>query len=286
MSVNITNSAGGVSFYTNAGVALATGSLPKAKTGAMLCPSTSNTGMIAQATLGKSLRNGRSVVKQTSQNVIAANLSAGIGSGTIVVANSGGYCSYRASGHGLSAGIVVSIADTSGACAGVQMITAAGTDNFTTTKSSTFYANAGTVTYYQPNTSYTFASMKKGQYIMMRGGANTEYLSGVSGFTKLRSGGSPQMPMNDKSIKAFKPSYEVLAAKGLRAGYWNVTTGKWTTLVQKSSTVMVYTCANAQAVQTTDKEGNSSQTYPGILVYKSAALNPSKSVYYPGRSNW
>jgi len=69
----------------------------------------------------------------------------------------------------------------------------------------------------------TFASMVAGQYIMVRGGANTQYIAGTAD-TNLRSGGLPAYTVR-RSINARQRVRGPLTATAIRAGYWHAISG-------------------------------------------------------------
>lgn len=309
MSVTIINSSAltevngvsNASFYRNDGTLLPSGTLPKINHGTMFTTYNNNTQLLGNkgATQGFPRYNPSSIVVQGSRNVIAANLTAITNTGgAITVVNSGGYCNFSISGNGLSVGNVVAIADTSGAVNGVQMITAKGTNTITTTKPSTFVANAGTITALVPTAGYNFAKMSPRQYVMIRAGAQSEYLSGHTGFTLLRNGAnygpSTGGQFVNTLIHRFKPFASILLSTAIRNGYWNIRKGTWSNLIQNSTTVCVYTHSNAQAAATTDPEANTTILQPGMLVYKTSApltlITGSNSqgmtAKYPSRGQW
>lgn len=282
MSVYISNPSAGSVYYTCANVAVGSTNQPKQTPGAA-------TRLGADRTLLDDVKSVKANYNAGDSSIVLGDYvgSAHI-SGELAVTSVGlsgtnaGYTTTAA--HNICVGDIVSIKDTNSLFSGIWKVkTAYTTTTFTTqqTTTSTEVAAAGTLKYQALATAYTCAKTNKGQYIMTRGGANTEYLAGVSGFTTLRSVGTPATGRNCRGLNKFYPSKEIKNCTAV-ASYYNFANGTFTGGYPALSTVVsLYTCANAQATELIDGAINGTASIPGELTYKTGAFLPTQDEYAP-----
>jgi hypothetical protein len=169
------------------------------------------------------------------------------------VAASGGKAVYTLNSHSLLVGDVINVTDTSSKVHGPQRVTAKTVNTFTTTKGYT--SGAGTLTY--KKATGHFANMEAGKWVMML--VSTE-LGGVANTTLQSAGSFERRPINKlEALRTFR------VATAIRAGYWNVYTGEWSTQP---------TSANDISDWGTDQAANPSYSVPGELVYLDGSPNP------------
>lgn len=113
-----------------------------------------------------------------------------------------------------------------------------------------------------PITAGNFAQMTAGQYIMRRGGANTEYLAGIAD-TTLRSGGSEYGIR--RSINARTAVRGPLTATAIRNGQWVAYSGVWSTDPTASTDGLGDISGNTS--DGTDQAVTPTGYIPGELVY-------------------
>jgi len=179
---------------------------------------------------------------------------------------------YTLASHGLSAGDILNVTDTSSEVAGTQRVTAVTTDTFTTTKAYT--SGAGTMTYYLY--AGNFATMTAATYVMRRVSTT---LAGISK-TVLRSGAAD--PTNRRSIHMAQSLFTDGVATAIVAGYWNIYSGAWSTAPTASTTNAGYYSISDDANQTdgsADDAANPTASKPGELVYKEPKPLPDQDDY-------
>lgn len=267
----IVNPAAGNDYYDVAGSATAAGTQPSVNNGRALnlgtSASTQSAGM-NEVSLGD---GGRSVFasmvvggNDVGSALWGTNVSAGVS-----VAASGGKAIFTKNGHGLLVGAILNVTDTNSKVSGTQRITAKTNNTFTTTKD--YVSGAGTVTYY-PSTG-NFAVMTAGKYVMRR--VTTE-LAGVAN-TVLRSGASDfGIRRSIHQVEAFRT---VRVATAIRAGYWHIYNGTWSTAPTAANDLSTW------ETNGTDDAANPSAAVPGELIYKTSKPAPVMDEYQ-ARNLW
>lgn len=131
-----------------------------------------------------------------------------------------GKCDFTLATHGLVVGQVFSVSgSTSGNIDGVHKIIAVpDVNSIVTDKDYVASATAGSYTLVAGN----FATMTAEQYIMLA------YSSSVAGGQKVRTGFGSDFGIR-RSIHKLEHMYSRLVATAIRAGYWNIYTGVWST---------------------------------------------------------
>jgi hypothetical protein len=119
-----------------------------------------------------------------------------------------------------------------------------------------------------------FAQMVAGQYIMRRGGANTEYLAGTSGFTTLRSGASDYGIR--RSINARTIVRGPLTATSIRRGDWNIFSG-----VFEITGVLTPPTSSTDGLGNVSGQTGATQTLANATGADQAVFHPS-GYDYPG----
>lgn len=166
------------------------------------------------------------------------------------VANSGGYANYTLSTHGLTVGTHIMVSgSTSGHVDGSQLITAVTTNTFKTDKAYVASASAGSYSLVSGN----FAKLVAGSYITRGGVPMNLANTGASVSTFGSDFGIRQ------SIHKRLHYWTTRTATAIRAGYWNIYTGKFTTLPT--------TADDASAIGA-DNEANVTLAAPGDLIFR------------------
>lgn len=181
------------------------------------------------------------------------------------VASSNSVAVYTLVAHGLAVADVINITDTSSKVVGPQRITIVTDDTFTTTK--LYSSGAGTMTY-MPSVG-TFAKHTADEWIMRRytttiqgGQAMTVLLSGASDFGRRRT------------THRLVHLYTRRVATAIRAGYWNISTGTWSTDPTVNDDASTYNWGG-----TNDTAASPTYAIPGKLVYKEPKPLPNSANY-------
>jgi len=210
---------------------------------------------------------GTQVVK--SKNLFGAFHSSTV-TITSVADNGSGFCRYTLNSHGLSKDTVINVSgSTSGNLDGPQKITAVTTNTFDTDKPFVSSATPGVYS----TVAGRFASMTTGEFIMLA------YSSSVAGGQKTRTGFGADYGIR-RSIHKLEHMRTVRVATAIRAGYWNVYTGKWTTDPA---------VADDAPTWGTDDAATPTRAKPGELVYRHSGM--SDGTYgpvqkdYPAKTN-
>ena len=190
---------------------------------------------------------------------------------TSVADDGNGFCDYTLASHGLTVGTVINVTgSTSGNVDGVQKITSVPDANsFVTDKAYTASANAGSYT----KVAGRFASMTSGEFVMLA------YSTSVAGGQKTLKGFGADYGIR-RSINKLEHMRTVRVATAIRAGYWNVYTGKFTTAP---------TVADDAPTWGTDDAANPTRAIPGELVYRVSGqpdgTNGVVQKDYPAKTN-
>jgi len=169
------------------------------------------------------------------------------------------------SSHGLTVGTVVNINDTNSKVHGPQRITAVTTNTFKTTKAYT--AGAGTLTY-NPGVG-TFAAFTADEWIIRK---VTTTIQGGQSNTVLWSGGSDFG--RRRSINKVEHVYTRRVATAIRAGYWNMVTGVWSTKPTNNDDASTYSWGGSN-----DTAASPTYAIPGRLIYKEGKPQPVQDTY-------
>ena len=190
------------------------------------------------------------------------------------VADSGGFCNFTSNAHTLAVGDkIVVYGSTTKSLEKIHTVTSIAVNSFVT---GTTYAASATAGSYRPvNSSYSFNVLTEGRYIMIRGGANTEFIAGVAD-TTLRSGGQAGDPR--RSIHQVESVRSFLVATAIIAGNWNIVSG-WSSYPGEQDDISTWETRGE------DEVGIPSQSKPGELVYKTSADAPTQDDY-AARSQW
>ena len=190
---------------------------------------------------------------------------------TAVADDGNGFCDFELTSHGLSVGDVVNVTgSTSGNVDGVQKITSLHDANsFVTDQPYVASATAGNYNLVDGR----FASMTaatwiiKGYTMTPATVAGTFYTYGIN-------------PVNKRSIHKLEAIRTERVATAIRAGYWNIYTGSWTTAP---------TVANDIGDAGTDEAATPTRAIPGELVYRVAGqpdgTNGITQADYPAKTN-
>ena len=187
---------------------------------------------------------------------------------TSVADDTNGFCDFTLSTHGLTVGTVINVTGSSDANVdGIQKITSLPDANsFVTDKAFVTTATAGVYHI----TAGNFALMTAEKYIIMR--VTTE-VAGQSN-NVLRSGGAD---FGDRrSINKLEHLYTTRTATAIRAGFWNIFTGEFTTAPVTADDI---------GTVGTDDAAVPTQAIPGELVYKEPKPLPVQD-NYQARSIW
>lgn len=184
-----------------------------------------------------------------------------------------GKCDFTLAGHGLTVGQVFSVSgSTSGNVDGVHKIIAVPDGNsIVTDKPYVASATAGSYSL----VAGTFATMTADQYIMLA------YSSSVAGGQKVRTGFGSDFGIR-RSIHKLEHMYSRLVATAIRAGYWNIYTGVWST----DPTVQ-----DDAATWGTDDAANPTRPLPGELTYRTSGQQDGSTGYgvteadYPAKTS-
>jgi hypothetical protein len=194
--------------------------------------------------------------------VVAGNHIGGLLQGNAVnitsVAASGGFAVYTLNSHALVVGDIINVTDTNGIVNGSQRVTAKDTNTFTTTKP--YVSGAGTMTY--KKVTGNFATMTDGDYVMM---LVTTDLAGASNDSLLSAASFARRPIH--KLEAMRTTR---TATAVRAGFWNVYTGEWSTKP---------TSANDISDWGTDDAAVPTYAVPGELVYRDGSASPILDEY-------
>lgn len=173
---------------------------------------------------------------------------------TSVADDGSGFCDYTLATHGLSVGDVVNVTgSTSGNVDGPQKITSVpDVNSFVTDKAYVASASAGSYT----EVAGRFASMTAGQYIMLG------YASSVAGGQATRTGFGSDYGIR-RSIHKLEHYYNRRVATAIRAGYWNIYTGTWSTDP---------TVADDAPTWGTDEAATPTRAIPGELTYRVSGM--------------
>lgn len=206
----------------------------------------------SQITTGVALGNtstvyGSQVIKgQTVWGVFEAT-----GVALTSVASTGGKCRYTKNSHGLTVGTKIMI--KSGSVTGVHKITAVETSTFDTDRT---YVAGTAGTYYLVDGN--FATMTVGNYIM-RGGVDND----IAG-TGLNMGGFGSDYGIRNSIHKMLHMRTNRVATAIRAGYWHIYSGRFTTAI---------TDADDISSMGSDNAASPTRAIPGELVYRVSGMN-------------
>lgn len=173
---------------------------------------------------------------------------------TSVADDGSGYCDYTLATHGLAVGDVVNVTgSTSGNVDGPQKITSVpDVNSFVTDKAYVASASAGSYT----EVAGTWATMTAGEYIMLG------YASSVAGGQKTTTGFGSDYGIR-RSIHKLEHLYTRRVATAIRAGYWNIYTGEWST-----DPVV----ADDAATWGTDEAATPTRAIPGELTYRVSGM--------------
>lgn len=180
------------------------------------------------------------------------------------VAAVSGKAVYTLNSHGLSVGDILNVTDSNDVVGGSQRITAVTVNTFTTTKD--YSSGAGTLAY-RPSQGTHFASMSIDKWIMRR--VTDEVAGGISNYV-LRSGASDFQIR--RSIHKLEHLYTRRVATAIRAGYWHIYEGRFTT--EPTTADDVSTWGN-------DHAATPSYAVPGELVYRDGSPIPVQNDYKP-----
>ena len=201
-------------------------------------------------------------------------------SASAIATNSGKLKITTGTAHGLSVGNVLIIYGHTPTAGGVsvvngiaRVVSVTDTTNFTVDVD----YEAGTGTKYRAaNTSYNYATMTAGRYIMCGGGASCDYLAGVA-YTGSRGCASDYgIRRNIHKAETFRNHGEATA---IRAGYWNIYTGKWDTAPTATNDSIGDVAGSTVTDGTADHEANASRSNQGELVYQIGTPTPTLRDY-------
>lgn len=205
---------------------------------------------------------GSQVLVSARQGVSAADVS---GTTSITsVASSGGLCLFTLAAHGLSVGDSIVVADSSGKVNGPQRVVAVPlSSTFKTDKP--YKSGAGTLTY--GTVQGTFGVMTAGNYIVRR-------LSGVTlrgtASDLLRSGGSDYHIR--RSIHKVEHGRTTKVAAAIRAGYWDIYNGVFTTAPSDADDSIGNVAGSTVTNGTADHAATPTRAVPGELVYRQSGV--------------
>lgn len=173
---------------------------------------------------------------------------------TSVADDGSGFCDFTLAGHGLTVGTVINVTgSTSGNVDGPQKITSVPDANsIVTDKAYVASATAGDYT----TVAGRFASMTAGQYIMLG------YSSSVAGGQATRVGYGADYGIR-RSIHKLEHMYTRRVATAIRAGYWHIYEGRFTTAP---------TVADDASTWGTDEAATPTRAKPGELTYRHSGM--------------
>lgn len=172
------------------------------------------------------------------------------------VADDSGTCVFTLNTHGLTAGTVINITgSTSGNVDGVQTITAVTANTFDTDKVYTASATAGLYA----TVAGTFATMTAGEYVQ-RG-----YRQVIAGGQYTYTGFGSDFGIR-RSIHKLESLYTRRVATAIRAGYWNVFTGEFST--EPTVADDLPDMETGSGLGTGDEAATPTRLDPGHLVYR------------------
>ncbi len=180
---------------------------------------------------------------------------------TSVAATAGGFSVYTLASHVLSVGDIINVSDTNSIYHGPQRVTAETTNTFTTDLPSDGLGE-GTLAYRAA--AGNFATMTAGAYVMRK---VTTTLAGQSN-TVLRSGASDFGVR--RSIHKLEHMRTNRVATAIRAGYWNIYSGTFSTAP---------TVADDASTMGTDNAAAPTLAIPGELVYRTGKPLPEQDDY-------
>jgi hypothetical protein len=268
----IVNPAKGNDYFDTSGTATGASNQPEVNTGRAKNLGSNRT-LLNHVAIGRPLDSlyGSRVLANKSQGAFAAYASGAVSMTGFAVASSGGFCGFTRAlpAHGVLAGdiLVMSWIDASSGKSTLNTIhnvTSVNGNDFTTDvkyQASTF-TNANTPSYKKLNTNYTYATTTVRQYVMRKGSSTTNYIAGVANQT-LRSGASDFGQR--RSIHKRESVYDPGTATAIRAGYWSIYTGKWTTAPTPLASGLGDVAGNTASGN--DDAATPSGAVPGELVY-------------------
>lgn len=190
---------------------------------------------------------------------------------TSVADDGSGFCDFTLAGHGLSVGTVINVTgSTSGNVDGVQKITSVpDVNSIVTDKAFVASATAGGYRLVAGR----FASMTAGQYIIRA------YSSSVANGQYTAKGYGSDYGIR-RSIHKLEHMWTRRVATAIRAGYWNIFTGTYSTAP---------TVADDASTFGTDDAATPTRAKPGELVYRHSGqpdgtLGPVQKDY-PAKTN-
>lgn len=211
---------------------------------------------------------GSKVVK--NKNVFGAYRDTGVVI-TSVADNGSGKCRFTKNSHGLTVGTYLMIdGSTASSLKTIHRITAVATNTFDTDVA---YVASGTAGTYYP-VKGNFATLTERNYVI-RGGVDNN----LAGTGTNVGGGFGSDFGHRRSIHKLEASRLSRTATAIRAGYWHVYSGTWTTKP---------TDANDISTMGTDQAATPTRAIPGELVYRVSgqpdATNGVKQVDYPAKT--
>ena len=225
--------------------------------------STSSAGM-SRIDMGDGGRTifGSQVLVSARQGVSAADVS---GTTSLTsAANSGGLTDYTKTSHGLVVGDSIVVADTNGILSGPQRVVSVPDANSIVTDKP-YASGAGTLTY--GTVQGTFAVMTAGNYLARR-------LSGVTlrgtASTLLRSGASDYHIR--RSIHKVEHGRTNKVAAAIRAGYWDMYNGVFTTAPADADDSIGNVAGSTVTNGTADHAATPTRAVPGELVYRQSGV--------------
>ena len=203
---------------------------------------------------GRSEAHGSQVVQ--SKDVFGAFQSATVAI-TSVADDGNEFCDFTLAGHSLEVGDVINVTgSTSGNVDGPQKVTSVpDVNSFVTDKAYVASAAAGSYT----TVAGRFASMTAGSYIMLG------YSSSVASGQATRVGFGSDYGIR-RSIHKLETLYTRRVATAIRAGYWNVYTGTW------STDPTVNDDADTYSWDTGDDAAIPTRAKPGELTYRVSGM--------------
>jgi hypothetical protein len=205
---------------------------------------------------------GSKVLVSARQGVTGADVT---GTTSITsVANSNGLCLYTKTSHGLVVGDYIVVADSSGKVNGPQRVVATPlSSTFRTDKP--YKSGAGTLTY--GTVQGDFATMTAGIYLARR-------LSGVTirgtASNLLRSGSSDYQIR--RSIHKVEHGRTTKVAAAIRAGYWDIYNGVFTTAPSDADDSIGDVAGSSITDGTADHAAQPTRAVPGELVFRQSGV--------------
>lgn len=181
---------------------------------------------------------------------------------SVAASTPAGFSRYTLSSHGLDKGAIINVTDTNSIYNGPQRITRIVDANTFETDKPGDGTGEGTLAYY--SALGTFATMTAGAYVMRK---VTTTLAGQSN-TMLRSGASDFGVR--RSIHKLEHLWTLRVATAIRAGFWHIYSGVFTTAP---------TNADDASTMGTDDAANPTLAIPGELVYRTGDPLPTQDDY-------